>query len=215
MTEALISFYRKPDGETPADFGARLRAAAGELAEDDRATEVVLLVADGESGAPPEASAYPSTYDAALVTSGIPLDTVPTPDAAYAVGRRVIKARDRGRDGARTEGFTVVCPSIRIPALTHEEFDAHWRDNHSRVHVKASPGTCHYEQLIINGALTPDAPEWDGVGLLSFASATEYTERLFDGEVGQRAIFEDIPRFVDIERGETLPATEYVYRDDT
>ena len=29
-----------------------------------------------------------------------------------------------------------------------------------------------------------------------------------------RAIFEDIPRFVDIERGETLPATEYVYRDD-
>jgi hypothetical protein len=52
------------------------------------------------------------------------------------------------------------------------------------------------------------------VGLLSFASATEYTERLFDGEAGQRAIFEDIPRFVDIERGETLPATEYVYRDD-
>jgi hypothetical protein len=82
------------------------------------------------------------------------------------------------------------------------------------VHVQASPETCHYEQLIINDALTPDAPEWDGVGLLSFASAADYTERLFDGEAGQRAIFEDIPRFVDIERGETLPTTEYVYRDD-
>src|SRR3989442_319042 len=111
MTDALISFYRKPDDESPADFGARLRASASELAGDDRASEVVLLVDDGESGAPPEANAFPSTYDAALVTSGIPLDAVLTPAAAYAVGRRVIKARDRGRDGARTEGFTVVCPS--------------------------------------------------------------------------------------------------------
>ena len=34
------------------------------------------------------------------------------------------------------------------------------------------------------------------------------------GEAGQQAIFEDIPRFLDLERGETLPATEYVYRDD-
>jgi len=62
--------------------------------------------------------------------------------------------------------------------------------------------------------MTEDAPEWDGVGLLSFASAPDYTERLFDGEAGQRAIFEDIPRFLDLDRGETLPATEYVFRDD-
>src|SRR5262245_1725482 len=214
MTDALIAFYRRPSEETPAEFGQRLRSAADALANDDRATEVVAFVDDGESGAPKEAHAYASTFDGALVFSGLPLDAVPTPDAAYAVGRRVIKARDRGRDGARTEGFTILCPSVRIASLTHEQFDAHWRDNHSRVHVQASPGTCHYEQLIINEALTPDAPEWDGVGLLSFASATEYTERLFDGEAGQKAIFEDIPRFVDIERGETLPATEYVYRDD-
>jgi hypothetical protein len=214
MSDALIAFYHGPADETPADFGSRLRATATELAADARATEVVLFVDDGESGAPPEANAFPSSFDAAFVTAGLPLEAVPTPDAAFAVGRRVIKARERGRDGARTEGFTILCPSVRIPSLSHEQFDAHWRDNHSRVHVEASPGTCHYEQLIINEALTPDAPAWDGVGLLSFASAADYTERLFDGEAGQRAIFEDIPRFVDIERGETLPTTEYVYRDD-
>jgi hypothetical protein len=214
MTDALIALYRRPAGETPGAFGSRLRATATELAGDERVRELVLFVDDGESGAPPEASAYPSSFDAALVTTGLPLEAVPTPDAAFAVGRRVIKARERGRDGARTEGFTILCPSVRIASLSHDEFDAHWRDNHSRVHVEASPGTCHYEQLIIDEALTPDAPEWDGVGLLSFASAADYTERLFDGEAGQRAIFEDIPRFVDIERGETLPTTEYVYRDD-
>ena len=214
MSTALIAFYRKPDDETPADFGARLRAVAGALVTDERAGEVVLLVDDGLTGAPPEAKAFPSTYDAALVTSGLPFESIPSPDAAFAIGRRVIKARERGRDGARSDGFTIVCPSVRAPFLTHEQFDAHWRDNHSHIHVDSSPGTCHYEQLIINEALTPDPPEWDGVGLLSFASAPDYTDRMFDGEAGQRAIFDDIPRFLDLERGETLPATEYVYRDD-
>jgi EthD domain len=214
MSDALIAFYHRPDDESPADFGKRLLASVAELADDDRAREVVLLVDDGDSGAPPEATAFPSRYDAALVTRGLPLDALPESDAAFAVSRRVIKARDRGRDGARSEGFTVVCPSVRAPFLTHEQFDAHWRDNHSRIHVASSPGTCHYEQLIIDDALMPGAPEWDGVGLLSFASAADYTERLFDGEAGQRAIFEDIPRFLDLDRGETLPATEYVFRDD-
>ena len=214
MSDALISFYRKPDDETPREFGKRLRAVAGALVADERAREVVLLVDDGETGAPPSATAYPCAFDAALVTSGLPFETIPSPDAAFAIGRRVIKARERGRDGARSSGFTIVCPSVRAPFLSHEEFNAHWRDNHSRIHVESSPGTCHYEQLIIDEALTPDAPEWDGVGLLSFANETEYTERLFDGEAGQRAIFEDIPRFLDLERGETLPATEYVYRDN-
>ena len=35
--------------------------------------------------------------------------------------------------------------------------------------MASSPGTCHYEQLIIDEVLTPDAPSWDGIGLLSFA----------------------------------------------
>ena len=117
-----------------------------------------------------------------LVASGVPADALPEGDAAFAVTRRVIKARDRGRDGARTPGFTVICPSVRFDFLTHDQFDAHWRDNHSKVHVASSPGTVHYEQLIIDDALTPGAPQWDGVGLLSFGSAQDYTERLFDGE---------------------------------
>lgn len=214
MSDALISFYRKPDDESPAEFGARLRAVAGALVADEHAREVVLLVDDGASGAPPSANAFPSQFDAALVTSGVAADEIPSPDAAFAITRRVIKARTRGRDGARSDGFTVVCPSVRAPFLTHEQFNAHWRDNHSHIHVDSSPGTCHYEQLIIDTTLTPDAPEWDGVGLLSFASASDYTERMFDGEAGQRAIFDDIPKFLDLERGETLAATEYVYRDD-
>jgi hypothetical protein len=214
VTESLIAFYRRPSDETPHGFGERLREAATKAAADDRASAVVLTVDDGETGAPSEAKALPSQFDAALMVTGLPLAELPEPDAAYAIRRRVVKRRDRGRDGARSEGFTIVCPSVRASFLTHDDFDAHWRDNHSRVHVSSSPGTCHYEQLIIDRALTAGAPTWDGVGLLSFASAPDYTERLFDGEAGQKAIFEDVDRFLDLSKGETLPASEYVYCDD-
>jgi hypothetical protein len=90
MSDALIAFYRRPADESPADFGKRLRKAVSELADDARAREVVLLVDDGEAGAPSEATAYPCQFDAALVASGLPLDALPDPDAAFAVGRRVI-----------------------------------------------------------------------------------------------------------------------------
>ena len=109
----------------------------------------------------------------------------------------------------------MICPSVRASFLDHEQFNAHWRDNHSRVHVGASPGTCHYEQLIIDEKLTPSAPEWDGVGLLSFAAADEYTDRLFGGPEDQKAIMDDVARFLDLPKGETLPASEYVYRDES
>jgi hypothetical protein len=215
MTDTtVIAFYRRPADETAEGFGKRLRDAAAGVAADPRASTVVLLVDDGRTGGPPEATAMPSQFDAALVAAGVPTADLPAPDAAFAVTRRVIKARDRGRDGERSEGFTVVCPSVRAPFLTHDQFDAHWRDNHSRIHVASSPGTCHYEQLIIDDVLTPDAPSWDGVGLLSFATATDYTERIFDGPEGQKAIYDDVARFLDLEAGETLPASEYVYRDD-
>jgi len=79
------------------------------------------------------------------------------------------------------------------------------------VHVGASPGTCHYEQLIIDDTLTPG----DGVGLLSFAAASEYTDRLFGGPEDQKAIMDDVARFLDLPKGETLPASEYVYRDES
>jgi hypothetical protein len=125
----------------------------------------------------------------------------------------VIKARQRGRDGARSPGFTVVCPSVRASFLTHEQFDAHWRDKHCVIHVASSPGTCHYEQLPVREVLTPDAPWFDGIGLLSFASVVDYSERLFDGEAGRKSIFDDVERFLDLDRGETLPASEFVYRD--
>jgi hypothetical protein len=213
MAETYMTFFLRPADESPDAFGKRMRAWAVELAANSQATAVIAFADDGDVGAPPEATFTRPTHAGALLTTGIPSHDLPAGDALYGMRRRVIKARSRGRDGARSEGFTVLCPSVRIAHVDHEQFDAHWRDVHSKVHVASSPGTCHYEQLVIDEWLTPGAPLWDGVGLLSFASASDYTERLF-GPGGEAAIMADVQNFVDLSRGETLPASEFVYRDD-
>jgi hypothetical protein len=214
MSQTFLTFFHRPDDEPPEVFGKRLRRAAEEMGSDDRATTVIVFVDDGVVGAPPEATAMASTFDGVILSGGVEAASLPAGDAAYRVSRRVIKSRSRGAGGDRSVGFTVVCPSVRASFLDHEQFNAHWRDNHSRVHVASSPGTCHYEQLIIDEKLTPGAPEWDGVGLLSFAAASEYTDRLFGGPEDQKAIMDDVARFLDLPKGETLPASEYVYRDE-
>jgi hypothetical protein len=215
MSETFLTFFHRADDEAPGVFGKRLRRAAEEMGDDGRATTVIVFVDDGEVGAPPEATSMPSTFDGAILSVGVEAGSLPAGDAVYRVSRRVIKSRRRGVGGDRSAGFTVICPSVRASFLDHEQFNAHWRDNHSKVHVAASPGTCHYEQLIIDEELTPGAPEWDGVGLLSFAAAGEYTDRLFGGPEDQKAIMDDVARFLDLPKGETLPASEYVYRDES
>jgi hypothetical protein len=206
-------FFKRPDGETPAEFGGRLRVLAEKLAADVSATTVLLHVQDDQTGAPDGASFDDRDFDGALTLDGVARDALPEADAAYAVSRRVIKLRPRVDGGTRTPGFTIVCPSIRAPFLTHEQFDAHWRDNHSKIHVASSPGTCHYEQFIVDAILTPGAPGVDGFGWLGFASAHDWETGLFDGEAGQKAIFDDVERFLDPSRFATFAASEYVYRD--
>jgi hypothetical protein len=205
--------FRRPADESPAEFGERLRTVAEKLAAEPSATTVILHVQDDRTGAPDGASFEDRDFDASLTVDGLPPQALPDADAVYAVSRRIIKSRKRSGGGARTPGFTIVCPSNRAAFLTHEQFDAHWRDNHSKIHVASSPGTCHYEQHVVDEVLTPGAPKADGFGWLGFDSAQSWETGLFDGERGQQAIFDDVARFLDPSRFATFATSEYVYRD--
>src|SRR5262249_22484025 len=151
------------------------------LAGDAAATTVVLHVDDGAVEAPAEATIGARSFDASLLLEGPSLEAQPRSDACYTVDRRVLKAGVRAREGARTSGFTWVCACVRAPSTTHEDFDAYWRDRHGPLHVRWSPGTCHYEQLVLHECRTSGATAWDGIGYLSFASVSDFNERLFDG----------------------------------
>ena len=216
MSDSQLIIFRRSSDEAPESFKRRLHDLSSEVARDHRASLVVLFIDDGEVGAPREATTARPTFDAAVVVSGVPAVDLPAGDARYEVGRRVIKARERGANGQRSTGFTIVCPTIRAAFLDHDQFDAYWSEIHSKVHVAWSSGTCHYEQLIIDESSTTGergGPEWDGVGLLSFASAADYTEGLFNGPEGERVIMDDVARFADFSKGKILPTSEFVFCD--
>ena len=213
MTDThLLTFHRATD-ESPQSFATRLGDLGRAVAADDAATTVVVFVDDGEvarrhcDGVPRLVRRGPAGGGASrrLVAGGrrrarhrAPRDQGPragprrcaghlgSPSCARAFARRSSPMRSSTRTGATTT---------------------------RRSTSRAPPGTCHYEQLAIERVVRGDAPPWDGVGLLSFASADDYTNGLFDGAEGERAIYEDIPKFLDLERGETIPTSELVFRD--
>ena len=211
VSQTSLVTFRRPADEAPAAFGERLRDVAAGVAGEPGARTVVLFVDDGAVGAPSEATALPPSFDGALLVDS-PADVQVDGSAQVLVvaERRVMKARPRRTDGTRAPGFTILCPSVRAAQLSHDEFDAHWRDRHAPIHVASSPGTCHYEHLVLEPA---PGVAWDGVGLLSFATEADYTDRLFGGPDDERAIYEDVARFLDLASGETLPASEFVYRE--
>jgi hypothetical protein len=213
MSDLLVVGFRRPSEEAPAAFGDHLRVLADKVAGDPRATTVILHVADRRAAdAPPDPTPL-HDFDATLTVGGMPEDELPEGMATYAVGRRVFRRVPRGTGGERTPGFVLVCPSVRAPSLTHEQFDDYWRANHAPLHMRCSPGTVQYEHLTVHEALTPGAPAFDSFGWLGFASGTDYAERLFGSPEDQQAIFADIPRFLDFERSQTFVTSEYVFRD--
>jgi uncharacterized protein (TIGR02118 family) len=212
MSDTHFALFRRPADETPESFARRVRATASELAAGPKASTIVSYVDDGNVGAPPEVESGPPSYDGALLIGGVPRKDLPNADALYGVRRRVIKARTRGRNGARSAGFTRVFLVNRANHIDHEQFNAHWRDSHSRVHVESSPGTRHYEQLIIDEALTPGAGQWDGFSLISFGSSEDFTELRY-GPGGAEAIAADSIKFV-ASPTETFATSEFVYLDD-
>ena len=196
----------------PRRSGRGFAATAADLAGRPGSSTVVAFVDDGSVGAPPGTDPGDSRYRAALLMSGVARSDLPAADAIYGVRRRVIKARTRGRNGARSAGFTRVFLVNRAGPIDHEQFNEHWRDVHSRVHVESSPGTRHYEQLIFDESLTPGAGQWDGVSLISFGTPEDFTERRY-GPGGEIAIANDSRQFVSSPT-ETFPTSEFVYLDD-
>jgi uncharacterized protein (TIGR02118 family) len=209
-----VLFFRRLPTEEQGPFGRRLRSLAEQVATDPRAATVIVHVDDGETGAPEEAAEAAARFAGSLTVAGLPSGELPAADAVYRVSRRVMKRGPRPAEGKRTYGFTIVCPIRRAPSLTREQFDDHWRANHAPIHIRSSPATRHYEQLPVDAALTESAPELDGVGWLSFASASAYAEKMFDGPEGRRAIYEDIPRFLEPSFPDNFAASEFVFRDE-
>ncbi|HEX6310843.1 MAG TPA: EthD domain-containing protein [Acidimicrobiia bacterium] len=100
-------------------------------------------------------------------------------------------------------GATVARVSFvrRAPGSSREEFARHWSEEHAPLARRHHPGICRYVQHVVADALTPGAPEVDGIAELGFASLADFRERMYDSPEGQQVIATDVRRFLDVGAG--------------
>ena len=96
----------------------------------------------------------------------------------------------------------------RHPGLTHDEFVEHWTTVHPPLARAHHPGLARYVQHVITDALTPDAPAFDGMAELAFATRDDQRERMYGSDDDRAAIAADVATFLDVAAGRRLIGTD-------
>ncbi len=94
---------------------------------------------------------------------------------------------------------TMVSLMRRRPALTRDEFVAHWLDRHAPLAKRRHIGLVDYRQWVVTETetVTAETPAIDGVALLGFASRADFETKFFDSDEGRAEIMADVSRFMD------------------
>jgi hypothetical protein len=145
------------------------------------------------------------------VTFGVSLPEGVRVVGAYDVEEVVQKDYERTWEaGEPSPGVKLLCSISSRPGMTHDDFLAHWRNNHGPLAVKHQPGFWHYVQNHIREPLTDQTPFLDGIGVLHFREAGDMFTGMYDSDVGQQLIVEDTERFLDNDKNMVLPTKEYL-----
>ncbi|HXK22881.1 MAG TPA: EthD domain-containing protein [Myxococcota bacterium] len=144
------------------------------------------------------------------VAQGFPLPSDGRVVGAYRVDEVVQKEYDWSSTGVVTPGVKMICFVRRRPDLDHEAFSRHWRERHGPLAVARQPAFWHYVQNHVALRLTPDTPDFDGIGEIHCRSTYEALQRSFDSEEGKRLIYADTRRFMDHARSTVLVTQEHV-----
>jgi len=132
---------------------------------------------------------------------------------AYRVERRHVKHYPRSwPDGTRSPGLFMVSPVVRAAGLSHEQFDAHWRDRHAPLALRHHVGIWDYRQSGVCQVLTPGSPVYDGIAHMGFPDLDSYRTGFFDSPEGRRIITEDIERFLTLGRSQAMLLGETVLK---
>jgi hypothetical protein len=196
---ALPELTRRAAEEASRLCGCVLNLPAPPASGADALAAVVELYAEGEDVL---ASAAQSLCDRAGALARAD---------AYLVSERVPVAYERTwADRVPSPGVRMLSLCHRRAGTTREEFDAYWRDHHTAVACGFTVPIWNYSQNVVVRALTPGAPEVDGLAGLHFRSFEEWTDRYVNHPDEAARGAEDARRFMDLARGETLFAVEEI-----
>ena len=144
-----------------------------------------------------------------VVLAWLPVDATPTPDAWFDAPVHAYRVDERVQIDGEVTPYVVQCSFVRRhPALTRDQFAAHWHDVHAPLVPHHHPGVARYVQNVVVEPLTSDTPEVDGIAQLSFRTAHDFHERYYDSPEGRALVGADVARFIDRPRGWRLTAQE-------
>ena len=98
--------------------------------------------------------------------------------------------------GTRHEAVKMICPILRRDGMSHDEFVEHWLHRHKPLALRHHPGLIRYVANVVDGKLTEEAPDLDGIAELTFASMRSVKEEMFDSPDGEKVINDDIQKFI-------------------
>jgi uncharacterized protein (TIGR02118 family) len=112
--------------------------------------------------------------------------------------------------GDPTPGVKRISFIRRLPTLTRAEFATHWTDVHAPLARVHHPAIWRYVQNVVVEAITPDAPDVDGIAELHFRTYDDLVNRMYDSDDGRDAVQADVRRFIDTPRGWRILNTERI-----
>jgi hypothetical protein len=231
--EKLVYVLWRPEATPSADFASGLRAeVAGALLERS-AGPVSLLLADAQADEvakaairrtdPPIAGMVSCWLDSADERGRV--EELLTPRVARASGYLVSESvpirnrTHRAGPGERTPGITMLSLLERPERLSFPEWLRVWHERHTPLAIEIQCTYLYIRNVVVR-ALGPDAPAWAGIVEEGFPTEAVTNPMLWYEAGSKEQLQERIGRmvssvraFLDIDRVESLPMSEYVLRE--
>jgi hypothetical protein len=135
--------------------------------------------------------------------------------ARYAAQEAVpVRYADRDwLDGERTPGACLVSAFTRRADLSEQEFFRRWHEGHTPLSLEIHP-LWSYIRNVVEEALTPDAPSWDGIVEEQVRELEDLTDplRWYGSEENMERGLADAQSFIDFDRMECQLMSEYILR---
>jgi hypothetical protein len=119
--------------------------------------------------------------------------------------------------GERVEGMCEVVFLQKPPRLEYQEWLDIWHNSHTQIAIDTQ-STFGYRQNVVSRPLTPGAPAVDAIIEENFPAAAIQSQHAFYDAVGddekyqanQKAMIDSVVRFIDFDRIDVLPASQYI-----
>lgn len=129
----------------------------------------------------------------------------------YLVSDIVEKDQQSFPQGERSRGVNLVSVITWAQGKSDAEGRRGWQ-NHGPLACRIHIGMTRYVRNVIEQALTPGAPAYNGVAVLYFPTQEDLEQRLYDSPKGAEAIAADVRGFVNLDNIITFYTSQYVLK---